>query len=155
MGISHNIDKVAWSSSQLLVLMSCGYFRIDKTMERCCQIIFLPISLAHSWPWCSINETKCRTARQFDSSLAEQSELYIGWQSASEKKPLICFYQGVGTLSFLKPIMLSCMYNFLLVFSIIIYSVGLTRKIKCIDCLEQHLPYPTSTMNTVLKGCPR
>lgn len=141
MGISHNIDKVAWSSSQLLVLMSCGYFRIDKTMERCCQIIFLPISLAHSWPWCSINETKCRTARQFDSSLAELSELQcMYWMTVSilKKNPLICFYQGVGTLSFLKPIMLSCMYNFLLVFFIIIYSVGLTRKIKCIDCLEQH-----------------
>lgn len=121
MGISHNIDKVAWSSSQLLVLMSCGYFKIDKTMGRCCQIIFLPISswLIPGLGVATLNETKCRTVRRFDSSLAEQSELLDDSQHL-KKNPLICFYQGVGTLSFLKPTMLSCMYNFLLVFLILL-----------------------------------
>lgn len=91
------------------------------------------------------------SAERPDDLIAPWQSNLNSWMTVSiwKKTPLICFYQGVGTLSFLKPTMLSCMYNFLLVF---FYSVGLTRKIKCIDCWEQALAL-TSTMNAVLKGC--
>lgn len=62
------------------------------------------------------------SAERPDDLIAPWQSNLNSWMTVSiwKKNPLICFYQGVGTLSFLKPTMLSCMYNFLLVFLILL-----------------------------------